>query len=281
MDDPTPSPRSVCLAPARSALASPFVIAARELRELGSRPLPLVGGALGSVLGCAALAAALLWMPSPAAAEPEEVFTVEFIPTSLTAVGESEAEAPADAPAPAPDPADASQTLDEAGASVSDAASEPASEPETKPETRPRPKTPPRPETQPPLPPKPDPGPAPGEDEVLDPFDDPAAWSTLAREGDPWATAILRALQRMKVPAWAGQISADSPYRFRLKICKDGRVDKVLRKGSTGDADLDATLAHELTRLDLPAVPAEIARTMGQRCAVLEYNFEWTASGVA
>ena len=93
-------------------------------------------------------------------------------------------------------------------------------------------------------------------------------------------TKELRALQGMQVPAWAGKISSDNPYRFRLRICKDGRVDKVLRKGSTGDSDLDATLAHEISRLDLPAIPPKQAAGMTGSCAVLDYTFAWKASGV-
>lgn len=283
MVDPTRSPRSnrpSSASSAPSALAAPFTIAARELSELSSRPGPLLGGLLGSLLGCTALAAALLWMPSPAAAESEEVFTVEFIPTTLVAAGESEAEAevPSESDAPVDEVSEpTNETVDdapdEAAAAVSEAATspstqvEPASKPKAKPERQPAPDR--------------SPSPAPGADAPPNPFDDPGAWSELLQQGDPWATAVLRALQAMQVPAWAGQISATNPYGFRLRICKDGSVDKVLRKASTGDADLDATLAHELTRLDLPPMPSEMAAAMGSRCAVLEYNFAWRASGVS
>ena len=98
-------------------------------------------------------------------------------------------------------------------------------------------------------------------------------------ESGYWAS-VKRALRSMKVPAWAGKIATERPFEFRLIICKDGRIDKVLRKQSTGDADLDATLEHEISRLELPPVPASMAASMSRSCVTLSYQFTWSATGV-
>jgi hypothetical protein len=84
----------------------------------------------------------------------------------------------------------------------------------------------------------------------------------------------------MRVPAWAGKIAADSPFVFRLVVCKDGSIADVVRKQSTGDADLDATLEHEISRVVLPAMPSAIAAHMSKSCATLNYQFKWSAVGV-
>ncbi|PRQ08319.1 hypothetical protein [Enhygromyxa salina] len=277
MHDPDRPRVLVGLPPIRSALTAPFAVARRDLQEVVSRPGPFVGGVLGSLLGCLALTGALLWMPSSAAADDQDaLLVVEFMPASVVASGEPDAE-PAAAAEPASElPADApEQVSDEPGASVSEDAHQPSSEAD--PGATEAGEVPPTPTPKPK--PTPTPGPAPGQD-VDDPFHDANAWSDLLADGDPWASEVMRALRSMKVPAWAGQVSSSNPYTFRLRICTDGSVDKVLRKASSGDANLDAALEHELTRLDLPPVPPAMAAAMGKRCAVLDYNFAWLPSGV-
>jgi hypothetical protein len=125
--------------------------------------------------------------------------------------------------------------------------------------------------------PSPNPNPDPG---GANPFGDPNAWSDLVGDGDPWAAAVMAELRSMKVPAWAGKIATDRPFAFRLIICKDGHIEQVLRKQSTGDVDLDATLEHEISRLVLPRVPASMAAAMPRSCVMLNYQFTWSASGV-
>ncbi|HLT35002.1 MAG TPA: hypothetical protein VK034_01925 [Enhygromyxa sp.] len=219
---------------------------------------------LGALLGCLGIAASLLWMPSPAAAEPEPEFVVEFVPASMLASSELDAE-PVE-PEPTSEP-DAEPAGEDPGATISDAATRP--NPESEPGA-------PRPTPRPTPKPAPAPSPAPADN----PFVVSGAWSELVADGDPWATAVMRELRKMKVPAWGGKLSADSPFGFRLRICKDGRVDKVLRKLSTGDANLDATLAHEISRVKLPPVPATMAAGMNQACMVLGYEFTWLPTGV-
>jgi hypothetical protein len=253
----------VSLSPTRSALAAPFVVLGHELRQIAGQPLPFFGGLLGTVLSCTALIGVLLSAPSPAAAEPEPPFVIEFIPASAISAGELEGDVGA---APTSEPQTQAQ-IDEPGTSVSDAATTPNTNPAT---------DEPKPQPHPHSSPNPNPNPI-GTD---NPFGDPNAWSDLVGDGDPWAAAVMRALRSMKVPAWAAEISTDNPFAFRLIICKDGSIDKVLRKQSTGDTDLDATLEHEITRLVLPPVPASMAAGMPRSCVTLSYQFTWSASGV-
>jgi hypothetical protein len=253
----------VSLPPTRSALAAPFVVVGQELRQIASQPGPFFGGLLGTIMSCAALCGALLWMPSPAAAKPEPVFTIDFIPASAMPLGELDGETDAVATS---EPA-IEAPVSEPGPSVSDAATTPSPKPKPNPSPSPNPKPSPNPN------PDPDLGGA-------NPFGDPNAWSDLVGDGDPWAAAVMAELRSMKVPAWAGKIATDRPFAFRLIICKDGRIDQVLRKQSTGDVDLDATLEHEISRLVLPRVPASMAAAMPRSCVMLNYQFTWSASGV-
>jgi hypothetical protein len=251
----------VSLPPTRSALAAPFVVVGQELRQIASQPGPFFGGLFGTIVSCAALCGALLWMPSPAAAKPEPVFTIDFIPASAMPLGELDGETDAAATS---EPA-IEAPVSEPGPSVSDAATTPSPKPKPNPNPNPNPN------------PSPNSTPNPG---GANPFGDPNAWSDLVGDGDPWAAAVMAELRAMKVPAWAGKIATDRPFAFRLIICKDGRIDQVLRKQSTGDADLDATLEHEISRLVLPRVPASMAAAMPRACVMLNYQFTWSASGV-
>jgi hypothetical protein len=211
----------------------------------------------------------MLWMPSPAAAEPEPEFVVEFVPASMIAASQLDGEPVEPVEPERIEPDTVEPTVEAPGASISDAATVPNPTPEPGGAPEPTPKPTPKPQ------PKPTPSPAPP-----NPFAESGAWSELVADGDPWAAAVMRALRSMKVPAWGGKLSADKPFGFRLRICKDGSVDKVLRKASTGDVNLDATLEHEITRVKLPPVPAAMASGMPRKCVVLDYEFSWLPSGV-
>lgn len=249
----------VSLPPTRSALAAPFVVFGHELREIARQPAPFFGGLLGTVLSCATLVGAMFSVPSAAGAQPEPPMVIEFIPASAISLGDPEG---------AVDAAPSEPTAEPAVTEPSDPSSV-TTEPLPKPrEPKPSPN------------PNPNPNPNPGSQPSTNPFGDPSAFPDLVGDGDPWAAAVMRALRSMEVPAWAGKISTDKPFAFRLVICKDGRVDKVLRKQSTGDADLDARLEHEILRLDLPPVPSAMAAGMPRGCATLSYQFTWSATGV-
>jgi outer membrane biosynthesis protein TonB len=251
------------------------VVVAQDLRRIAEQPGPFLGGLVGTIVSCAALVGALLWLPSPAAAEPESPLVIEFIPASAVSLGELEGETGAATSEPPSEPA-----VDEPPSvptSVSDNATTPNPATKPGPSVAPTPKQNPSPKPNPSPTPNPSPKPEPG---GVSPFGDPDAWSDLVQDGDPWAAAVMRALRSMKVPAWAGKLTNDHPFQFRLVICKDGRIDKVLRKQSTGDANLDATLEHEISRLKLPPVPASMAASMPRSCVTLSYQFSWSAAGV-
>jgi hypothetical protein len=188
------------------------------------------------------------------------------MPASMLASAELDDGEPTSEPEPTREPdATDEPNSEDSGAGVSETA--------TRPNPAVEPGRPPKPNPNPS--PKPTPTPAPN-----NPFAESGAWSELVADGDPWAAAVMRALRSMKVPAWAGKLSTDNPFGFRLRICKDGRVDRVLRKRSTGDADLDATLEHEISRIELPPIPSAMASSMKQACMVLDYEFNWLPSGV-
>lgn len=111
-----------------------------------------------------------------------------------------------------------------------------------------------------------------------DPFGDPGGWSDLRRAGDPWATGIMRALNGMAIPAWAARASAGN-FRFKLKVCRDGRIAQVIIKGRSGDDDLDDAIQAELQRTRLPKAPANISKLMQGDCTTLKYTFVWSADG--
>jgi hypothetical protein len=112
-----------------------------------------------------------------------------------------------------------------------------------------------------------------------DPFGDPGGWSDLAKDGDPWATAIKRALDDMPVGAAYAKVDAGN-FKFQLTLCKDGSVEHVAKKGGSLPADVQDAVRLALERLELPKPPPHVARQMKGRCAKIEYTFVWSARGV-
>jgi hypothetical protein len=100
----------------------------------------------------------------------------------------------------------------------------------------------------------------------------------MAKDGDPWATAVMGALNGMKVGAYAGQGSA-AAYQFQLVICADGRVDDVRTKKPSGDPKLDGAIKNALESLKLPKAPADIAKQLAGGCKKIPYVFTWSGSG--
>ena len=107
-----------------------------------------------------------------------------------------------------------------------------------------------------------------------DPFGDPGGWADLKKDGDPWATAVMKALNGLSVPSYAAK-GFSGKYRFEIKICKDGRIDQVYDKGRSGNAELDAAVKGELKKMILPVPPREIADKMKSNCVKLKYRFVW------
>ena len=283
-DQPSAAP----IAPIRTppALLTPFVSIFREFRGLLSVPLAFVGGVIGSVVLSGGLVFFMIWMENNAEASPieEDEFFLEFEPGALTRLGVDPKEIPEKAiNEETRTPEDAKQEA------VTEEEEPPPVEEEKKPEEEKpvKDKTPPnknkdakisdknRKDNNPydkDLPNNLDP--------VGDPFGDPNGWSDLKKEGDPWATSVMAALNNMKVPAWAAQLPAGKPYRFTLKVCKNGTVEKVYNKSSSGNADLDGAVKGEIERLKFPPPPAKVAKNMKSSCVTLKYTFAWSQGKV-
>lgn len=270
------------------AILAPFGAVARDAREVLSRPLPLLGGVLGTSLLCGGLAAFFFVSSNRAEAEDEDLLDVEFVPGEIARLGD----------APEPDKIPDKIIVDDQRAA--DAEPEKALTKEDKPPEKPKPKPKDEPKQK-----KPKKRISPrsnkktgklsdkdvqgnnkfGDLATLDrlpgnPFGSADGWGKLNRAGDPWATAVMGALNRMRVPAWAAQAAGKAPFRFRIKICKDGRIAQVMKKGTSGDARLDGAVTQELLRLRIPRPPAHVAKAMSGSCTTMKYNFSWKAGRV-
>ncbi|HVI04069.1 MAG TPA: TonB C-terminal domain-containing protein [Enhygromyxa sp.] len=281
---PTRSPAPNVKAP--SALLSPFLSLSRDLRGLLAVPLAFFGGIFGSIVLSASLVFAMWWMEQNAEAAPleeEDEFLLEFQPGALTKLGVE----PKDIP---------EKAINEETRTPEDVVKEAVTEEEKPPEEEIEKK----PIEEKPKDDKPinknkdakisdknrtDNNPYDKDlpnniDPTGDPFGDPNGWSDLKKDGDPWATSVMAALNGMKVPAWAAKLPSGKPYQFRLKICKDGTVSQVMTKSSSGNADLDGAIKGELERLKIPKPPANVASKMKSSCVTLNYLFSWSAGKV-
>jgi hypothetical protein len=130
---------------------------------------------------------------------------------------------------------------------------------------KPEPPSPPAPPVMVPPPPTADP----------DPFGATNGWAEMTKEGDPWATAVLAALNSMRIPTWAAS-GAHGAFSFRLRVCPSGRVDKVFTKRPSGDDRLDRAIVTELARTSLPPMSSTLREAANGRCATLRHTFVWT-----
>lgn len=112
-----------------------------------------------------------------------------------------------------------------------------------------------------------------------DPFGDPGGWSDLKKDGDPWATAVMKALNNMKVGAYAAKAGSGN-FKFQLTVCKDGSVKRVDKKGGTLSADGQNAVRLALEQLDIPKPPSAVSSKMKSSCAKIKYTFNWSAGGV-
>jgi outer membrane biosynthesis protein TonB len=117
-------------------------------------------------------------------------------------------------------------------------------------------------------------------DPTGDPFGDPNGWADMKKDGDPWATMVMQKLNSMKVPAWAAKLPAGAPYKFKIQVCKNGKVGQILTKGSSGNADLDGAIHGEIERLQFGPLPANVLSKMKAQCVTLNYVFSWSQGKV-
>ncbi len=112
-----------------------------------------------------------------------------------------------------------------------------------------------------------------------DPFGDPDGWDDLTRDGDPWATEVMKVLNQLKVGAYAGK-GEKGNFKFQLTICKDGTIKQVLKKGGSMSADGQSAVLLALEQATLPKPPKKVASSMPGNCAKIKYVFDWSSQKV-
>jgi outer membrane biosynthesis protein TonB len=258
------------------ALLTPFVAVGRELRTIADAPLPLVGGFVGTLLLSGSVALMLLFgsgSEAAAASEATDEFEIEFEPGALTRLGVE--------PEPIPQKSihDATHTTDVANPDkVTDDPSTSEPEPDSQePVVDPKPKTNDQGDVSDQN--RPDTNPYDEADNDVpptgDPLGDAQGWADAVADGDPWATGVMKALNGMSVPGYAGKLPPGKSFQFKLKICKTGKIDSVQVKQSSGVAELDAAIKFELLRLTIPKPPAHVLDEMASPCVTLKYTFAW------
>lgn len=266
------------------AILSPLWSVARELRGLFAVPLAFFGALFGAIVLSGALVFVMWWLEENAEASPieQEEFTMDFEPGALTKLGVE----PKDIP---------EKAINEETRTPEDVKKEAVTEDEKPPEEQAEKK----PVEEKPKDNKPinknkdakisdknrtDNNPYAKDlpnniDPTGDPFGDPNGWADMKKDGDPWATSVMAALNAMKVPGYAGKIPPGT-YKFKLKICKDGKVSQVLTKKASGNAELDTRVKGELQRLKIPKPPAKVVKKMKASCVTLNYIFSWSSGKV-
>lgn len=112
-----------------------------------------------------------------------------------------------------------------------------------------------------------------------DPFGDAGGWADRAKDGDPWATAVMKALNNMPVGAYGAKGTAGD-FKFQLTICKDGRIDEVAKKGGSLPPEAQNAVMLALNQTKIPKPPADVAKQMKSNCSKIRYTFVWSNRGV-
>jgi outer membrane biosynthesis protein TonB len=266
------------------ALLAPLAAVRREFADIARNPVACLGGVAGSGAFMAAAVALALFGPSTSDAhepEPDEL-VMEFLPGELVRLGQKLD--PEKIPekiivqntVAAPPPVEVKVTTDQTIADKPPEPTEPVKDPKPRPD-------------KPPVKPKPDAKPGETTHDANTPYNDPATadqlpgdpfgsadgWSDRAKDGDPWATAVLAALNGMTVGSYAG-LGQDVSFKFQLVICADGSIDEVRTKKSTGKPDFDGQIRNALGALKLPKAPADIAKQLAGKCKKIPYEFTWS-----
>ena len=278
MPDARPSP----------AILAPFTAIRRDLGELWRNRAAFAGAVLGSSMFVSLAAAFALFGPSISDARPHapDELEMEFIAGELVRLGE-----PLD-PAAFPEKINVKATRAADAANVATVTDDDRALPDPEPRERDdAPKPPVQPRDRPDRD-KPDAevsdrdresntphdDPPTVRDLPGDPFGSPEGWAEMAKDGDPWATGVLAALNGMTVGSYAGQ-GQDTSYKFRLVVCADGRIDDVRTRQSTGKPDFDGLIRNAIERLELPKAPPELAKQLAGKCKKIPYEFTWRGKG--
>lgn len=265
-----------------AAVLAPLAAVRREFADIARNRTACLGGLAGSLVSIAAVGVALLGPSTSDAHSPEpDELVMEFMPGELVRLGKKLD------PEAIPEKLIVQNTVATPPTSeVKVTTEQDITEPKPKPD---KPIKDPKPTTEKPVPNKPDAKPSTTNSEANTPYNDPATvdqlpgdpfgspdgWSDLAKDGDPWATAVLAALNGMTVGSYAG-LGQDVSFKFQLVICADGSIDEVRTKKSTGKPDFDGQIRNALQALKLPKAPAAIAKQLGSKCKKIPYEFTWS-----
>ena len=265
------------------AFLAPFASIARDVTDLFRNPLAFVGGLLGTSVTVAGLFLAYTLAQEASAAEVEaDELEMEFVPGELIRQGPKIEEK--DLP---------EKIIVEETVAAEASVEETVTKKEEKVETPPEKKEPKKDEKK--SKEKPDPNkkkakvddknrdsntpfndPPTVKDLPGDPFAGPNGWSDRQKDGDPWATGVIKALNGLKLPAFAAQGKAGS-VEFQITICKDGRIETTKVKATDG---IDKKVfENEVTRIKLPPPPADVAKQLAKGCKKIPYKFTWTSAG--
>jgi hypothetical protein len=270
------------------AILAPFTALRRDFSDLWRNRVAFIGGLLGPCIFVSLAATIALLGPSISDAHPGEPddLVMEFIAGDLVRLGE-----PLD-PTEIPEKLIVKETRAADGANLPTVTKDDKALPDPEPRERndePKPRVEPRdrPDRD-----KPDAevsdrdrerntphdDPPTVQDLPGDPFGSPDGWAEMAKDGDPWATGVLAALNGMTVGSYAGE-GQDSIYKFQLVVCADGSVQDVRTRQSTGKPDFDGLIRNAIERLRLPKAPPELAKQLAGKCKKIPYEFTWRGKG--
>jgi hypothetical protein len=271
------------------AIFAPFHSFYLDIRGIFSQPLAFFGGLTGSAALCGAMVAMVMLGGATTSEESDgEELDLEFVPGSIARLGKKFDEKDL------PDKiiVDETRAVDH---QVDPADTRKVTENETPPDTKKDPPTDPK-KTD-----KPSKstgkktgkesdkdtqgnnkwGDLPTVDELPgDPFGDVNGWADMTTAGDPWATAVMGALNKMSVGRFGAKAAGAAPFKFKIEICKDGTIQRALQRQSSGLPDLDAAILAEIGRLNIPKPPPAVAAAMKKPCMLLKYDFVWQAGTV-
>lgn len=109
-----------------------------------------------------------------------------------------------------------------------------------------------------------------------DPFGSTDGWSDTFKEGDPWATEVMKVLNGLQVGTFGAE-GKDAEYKFRLEVCPDGSI-KAQRKKSTGDSGLDGAIDVAIGAKKV-SVPKNVGDLLKGKCKKIQYEFTWRGKG--
>jgi hypothetical protein len=249
-----------------------------DLREVFNNPAALLGGVIGTVAVFALLIAAIL--VSASLANAEEELDIDFEPGALVKLGKEYDEMQKVVTQ------DTRAEQDSAKNTVTEEKTPPPEKPEKKPEKEPEKpdKLPPK-DSKLPTSKTPTDKNTPYDDLPTvdvnrgDPFGSSDGWADRMKDGDPWATAVMKALNGIGVGTY-GAKGKEGDFSFELTVCKDGKVGNVYRKGGSVDQEIQSKVAFEVEQLQLPKPPPEVLKKMRSQCAKIRYRFRWTGGKI-